>query len=510
MQRVQQGSQVTPKPQPLCVPAIQPILKTPVALSAQSRLRQQQVQQSPQAPPRPQLNYQSGAPKYLYPPSSIKLGWTKQYPVGSGMKNQGNTCYINAALQALFHIPAFVSLVLEDQRHRDNCTLKKNNTCLMCSVAETLIRSHQSSLVVPVRIYNQLPITCLNCKGVSKSIQSISDLNVVLQDSVLQAISVYFQPSKLVGYKCQNCRSQSGAYKASSIINPPNVLVITLNRFQAQTGAKINSPCKVDPTLDLKKFYKGNKDGCRYKFLACVNHHGPGAKRGHYTCLAVAANGSTYEFDDEKKITSAPPSGSRVRLSIAMDDDQDEFEDACEDLSEGELEDSHLYHPSGQDLESALLDARKSINYFFNNQFDEARLTLKAYQDTSLYHSLGSSVFCFLEAMLTFRAKHIKAASAALKTCVNVCDQHRRKNSMVETIGKMVKRPNYNSYTTMEIHAELCYAEALLLKSILTFVEDETLVTFLKAGLKIRSCFNSYKECAEILKNRDWTDDPHK
>lgn len=44
-----------------------------------------------------------------------------------------------------------------------------------------------------------------------------------------------------------------------------------------------------------------------------------------------------------------------------------------------------------------------------------------------------------------------------------------------------------------EIHAELCYAEALLLKSMLTFVEDETLVSFIKAGLKIRSCFNSYK-----------------
>ncbi|KAJ1519416.1 hypothetical protein ONE63_004708 [Megalurothrips usitatus] len=195
----------------------------------------------------------------------------------------------------------------------------------------------------------------------------------------------------------------------------------------------------------------------------------------------------------------------------AMDEDQDEFEDACEDLSDSELDiDVSLYHPSGQDLESSLIDARKSINYFFNNQFDEARLTLKAFQDTSLYHSLGSSVFCFLEAVLTFRTKHIKAASAALKTCVSVCEQHRRKNTMYETIGKMVKRPNYNSYTPMEIHAELCYAEALLLKSILTFVEDETLVTFLKAGLKIRSCFNSYKECAEILKNRDWTNDPHK
>ena len=44
-----------------------------------------------------------------------------------------------------------------------------------------------------------------------------------------------------------------------------------------------------------------------------------------------------------------------------------------------------------------------------------------------------------------------------------------------------------------EIHAELCYAEALLLKAMLSFVEDETLVSFVKAGLKIRTCFLSYK-----------------
>lgn len=196
----------------------------------------------------------------------------------------------------------------------------------------------------------------------------------------------------------------------------------------------------------------------------------------------------------------------------AMEEEQDEFEDACDELSlsEPEFENGHLFQPSGQDLESALVDAHKSINFFFNNQFDEARMTLWAYKDSSLYHSLGTAVFCFLEAMLTFHPKHIKAASAALKACVNVCEQHRRKNTMYETIGKMVKRPNYNLYTSMELHAELCYAEALLLKSILTFVEDETLVTFIKAGLKIRSCYNSYKECAEILKNRDWTNDPHK
>jgi len=46
---------------------------------------------------------------------------------------------------------------------------------------------------------------------------------------------------------------------------------------------------------------------------------------------------------------------------------------------------------------------------------------------------------------------------------------------------------------TDELHAELCFAEALLLKALLTFIEDETLVSFIRAGIKIRSCYNSYK-----------------
>jgi hypothetical protein len=45
----------------------------------------------------------------------------------------------------------------------------------------------------------------------------------------------------------------------------------------------------------------------------------------------------------------------------------------------------------------------------------------------------------------------------------------------------------------MEAHAELCSAEALLLKALLTFVEDETLSSLIKGGMKIRTCFNSYK-----------------
>ncbi|XP_049846348.1 tetratricopeptide repeat protein 39B-like isoform X1 [Schistocerca gregaria] len=181
-------------------------------------------------------------------------------------------------------------------------------------------------------------------------------------------------------------------------------------------------------------------------------------------------------------------------------DGDDEFQDAYETPPMS----------SSMDLESALNEARIAVNYFFNNKFDEARRTLEPWANSSMYHAVGHSVFTFLEAMLTFEHQHIEKASEALKQCMAVCNRYRRKNTITESIGKMVKKPNYDLYTAEEVHAELCYAEALLLKSLLTFVEDETLVSFIKAGIKIRSCYNSYKECANILHTRKWNNESYK
>ena len=90
--------------------------------------------------------------------------------------------------------------------------------------------------------------------------------------------------------------------------------------------------------------------------------------------------------------------------------------------------------------------------------------------------------------------EHIENASTVLSQSVATIDKYRKKSGgLVDTLGKMVRRQDYDTYTEMEIHAELVYAECLLLKAMLTVCEDETLVSFVKAGLKVRQCYISFR-----------------
>lgn len=109
----------------------------------------------------------------------------------------------------------------------------------------------------------------------------------------------------------------------------------------------------------------------------------------------------------------------------------------------------------------------------------------------------------------------IAEASLKLKHCMVLCNGVRKRKSFGESISTLVKKVslyrliqnvsmksllmrqlfqhNYDSHTDLEVHAELCYAEVLLLRAILTFMEDEELLSFVKGSLKIKQCYSSYK-----------------
>ncbi|TNM85862.1 hypothetical protein fugu_008133 [Takifugu bimaculatus] len=101
------------------------------------------------------------------------------------------------------------------------------------------------------------------------------------------------------------------------------------------------------------------------------------------------------------------------------------------------------------------------------------------------------------KAAMTFEPKDMDAAMTSLRESLQTCQRFRKKSGFMETIASFwYGQPAENS-TEEEMHAELCYAEVLLQKAALTFL-DESLISFIKGGMKIRHSYQIYKDCQDL------------
>ncbi|XP_022087352.1 tetratricopeptide repeat protein 39B-like isoform X1 [Acanthaster planci] len=161
----------------------------------------------------------------------------------------------------------------------------------------------------------------------------------------------------------------------------------------------------------------------------------------------------------------------------------------------------------GMDLAASIEDTKVSLDLFLNNNFNEARSRLKPWVSSSMYHALGYGTISYLQAIMTFDPDDITEAIKWVKNSIEVSNRFRRHSNMMESMSKMVRKANYDNYTDAEIHGELCYAESILERALITFIQDDNLISFIKGGLKIRSGHQSYKNCIQMLQQRNWKDE---
>uniref|UniRef100_A0A5S6Q917 Ig-like domain-containing protein n=1 Tax=Trichuris muris TaxID=70415 RepID=A0A5S6Q917_TRIMR len=177
----------------------------------------------------------------------------------------------------------------------------------------------------------------------------------------------------------------------------------------------------------------------------------------------------------------------------------EEFHDALEELPPRK--------PSSL-LADSIEHTRHAMNLFFNNQFEEAVAFLEPRANDSMYHSLGFATTAFIQALMTCNDHDVEKAMNATKHASDVCDKYRKPNNLagrLTTFGSSNVEEDH--FTDVQLHAELCYAEALLERALLTFVQDENLISFLKGAIRIRSCYQSYKKCQQHMYSHSWQDD---
>eukprot|EP01134_Creolimax_fragrantissima_P008040 CFRG8040T1 len=147
------------------------------------------------------------------------------------------------------------------------------------------------------------------------------------------------------------------------------------------------------------------------------------------------------------------------------------------------------------DDEIAIAESKRAIHLLLSNEIGKARDILKEKSNTSMYYALGYSTIMFVEAIMTWDIQGVEIANAALKISCNLSRARQKKAS---GISNLIGGTPISTMTDGELHAEICQAESLLLRAMATFVEDESLLAFIKGGLKVKECHGIYKACYQF------------
>ncbi|CAF3399485.1 unnamed protein product [Rotaria socialis] len=262
-----------------------------------------------------------------------------------GLKNIGNTCYMNSAIQCLNSIPdlikwimeqqclsshmnireVFISLIQSMQSGRYKCVTphelkqhigrtssifsdngQKDSHEFMNSLINAIeVVDSSSTFVKLFQIHTRSLATCNNCKQTDTTDETTTflplaipermpydDGNILLEDLIRD----FCQENELDGeYYCYRCKTCQSARQKTTIIQPlPRALIIQLKRFPYDgTSRKLNTLVKYK--LEHRNLLSKND---RYELCAISMHSGSLAG-GHYT--AIGKNDKTkkwHRFDD--------------------------------------------------------------------------------------------------------------------------------------------------------------------------------------------------------------------
>nr|GMD99554.1 ubiquitin carboxyl-terminal hydrolase 17-like [Ipomoea batatas] len=295
----------------------------------------------------------------------VKLyDWSKVELHPFGLSNCGNSCYANAVLQCLAFTPPFTAYFLHGLHSKGcrkegwcfTCELeslvlkaKEGNSPLspirIVSHLENIgsnlgngqeedaheflrhvIDTMQSVCLkeVGVTVSGSLEeettligltfggclrskIECMRCGGKSEKHERMMDLIVEIYGDVVtleEALKQFSRTEVLDGenkYHCSRCKSYEKARKKMKVLEAPNVLTITLKRYQSGKFGKLNKQVTFPEILNLAPYMSGTSDKSPiYQLYGVIVHLDAmnAAFSGHYICYVKNFQNKWFRVDD--------------------------------------------------------------------------------------------------------------------------------------------------------------------------------------------------------------------
>ena len=297
------------------------------------------------------------------PESNVHLleglfGWKGSSFQPKGIKNAGNTCYLNSILQCLSCISPLANHSI-GEKHRKLC--KKSNSglfCSFCCLEQHIKRSHDNTrgVIFPAGLVNNIRhiskslrpgrqedaheflrrlmescssvckdipengkflssvftgrfrsrISCTNCNRNSDTFDPFMDISLELSacNTLQDCLKKFTSVEVLQGanaYKCKGCDKKVTAKKQFSLDQLPAVLTFQMKRFDVFRGgaAKIHRKIGFPTVLDATPYSSDPCDSTLYELVGVVVHMGTTLTSGHYYAYCRSPAGSWLRLDDE-------------------------------------------------------------------------------------------------------------------------------------------------------------------------------------------------------------------
>ena len=145
------------------------------------------------------------------------------------------------------------------------------------------------------------------CKKATFSFHTIKDIPLLIDDKeeevpLISLIENYFK-NEIVDYeeKCIFCNKIYPHEKITSIINLPEILILSLQRFNPVTREKKNTKVMFDTILNINPFVDEtikDQSNCTYNLFGVINHEGTLDFGHYYSYVKIKSKDVWYKFND--------------------------------------------------------------------------------------------------------------------------------------------------------------------------------------------------------------------